>query len=84
MDRDFTMVLPGGRVPARFVTLEDGTPGVEVEGVRFPHVTDEVPHGIRGNGDDQRRVLDGLRGRFRITSDSPILAFEVGKEGSGH
>ncbi|WP_019587956.1 hypothetical protein [Deinococcus apachensis] len=82
MDRDFTMVLPGGRVPARFVTLEDGTPGVEVEGVRFPHVTDEVPHGIRGNSDEQRRVIDGLRKQFRITSDPSVLAFDV-EEGEG-
>lgn len=77
MDRDFVMVLPGGRVPARFVTLEDGSPGVEVESVRFPHVTDEVPHGIRGGSDEQRRVIDRLRLRFRITSDPSVMAFDV-------
>ncbi|SMB91121.1 hypothetical protein [Deinococcus hopiensis] len=76
-NRAFTMVLPGGRVPARFVTLEDGTPGVEVEGVTFPHVTDEVPHGIKGNTDEQRRVVDELRLRFRITSEPTVFAFEV-------
>ncbi|GMA14110.1 hypothetical protein GCM10025871_04410 [Deinococcus metallilatus] len=83
MDRDFVMVLPGGRVPARFVTLEDGTPGVEVEGVSFPHVTDEVPNGIEGNSDEQRRVIDGLRQRFRITSEPSVLAFDVEEPETG-
>ena len=76
-NRDFTMLLPGGSVPALFVTLPDGTPGVEVEGVQFPHVTDEVPHGIKGNTDEQRRVIDGLRLRFKITSEPTVLAFDV-------
>ena len=77
MPRNFTMVVPGGRLPARFVTLPDGSPGVEVEGVQFPHVTDEVPHGIKGNTDEQRRVVDELRRRFRITSEPTVFAFEV-------
>lgn len=75
--RAFIMVLPGGRVPAHFVTLEDGTPGVEVEGVAFEYVTGEVPHGIRGNSDEQRRVIDELRARFRITSEPSVLAFDL-------
>lgn len=75
--RAFTMILPGGEVPAHFVTLEDGHPGVEVQGVPFEYVTDEVPHGIRGNSDEQRRVIDELRARFRITSEPSVLAFEV-------
>ena len=75
--RDFTMVLPGGSVPARFVTLPDGSPGVEVEGVQFPHITDEVPHGIRAGTDEQRRVIDDLRRRFKITSEASVLAFDV-------
>ncbi|MDL2342634.1 hypothetical protein QOL99_00555 [Deinococcus sp. MIMF12] len=76
-NQDFTMVLPGGSVPARFVALPDGTPGVEVEGVQFPHVQDEVPHGIKGGTDEQRRVIDSLRLRFRITSEAGVLAFDV-------
>jgi len=75
--RAFTLVLPGGRVPAHFITLEDGTPGVEVQGVAFEYVTSEVPHGLRGNSDAQRRVIDDLRARFRITSEPSVLAFEV-------
>lgn len=77
MSDTFTMKLQGGSVPARFVTLEDGQPGVEVEGVQFPHVTDEVEHGITAHTDDQRRKINELRQRCKVTSEAAVLPFGV-------
>ncbi|MHA0035400.1 hypothetical protein [Deinococcus sp. PESE-13] len=77
MNEDFTMVLQGGSVPARFVTLGGGERGVEVEGVAFPYVTDEVPHGIRALNDDQTRKMSELRQRCQVTSEAAVLPFDI-------
>ena len=77
MNEDFTMVLLGGSVPARFVTLEGGERGVEVEGVSFPYVTDEVPHGIIALSDEQTRKMSELRQRCKVTSEAAVLAFDI-------
>ena len=88
MNEDFTMVLQGGSVPARFVTLGGGERGVEVEGVAFPYVTDEVPHGIRALNDDQTRKMSELRQRCKVTSEAAVLPFDINeaprREESGH
>lgn len=73
----FTLILPGGRLPARHVTLPDGVPGIEIEGVALEHVRDGDLHGLSGNSDVQRRMLDDLRRRYRITSEAPVLNFEL-------
>lgn len=69
--------VSGGQMPARFITLEDGSPGVEVEGVAFAHETAEVPHGLVAHTDDARRKLDDLRRRFQITSEASVFPFDV-------
>ncbi len=69
--------VPGGRVPARFVTQQDGTPGVEVEGTTFAYETTEVPHGLIAHTDDARRALDELRRRFKVTSEAAVFPFEA-------
>ena len=77
MSQDITIDIHGNQLPARMIDLPDGTPGVEIEGVPFPHVTDEVEHGIRALNDDQKRKLDELRQRLKITSEAAVLPFEI-------
>ncbi|MFC3835334.1 MULTISPECIES: hypothetical protein [Deinococcus] len=77
MTEDFMLSVSGGQVPARFITLDDGSPGVEVEGVAFAHETAEVPHGLVAHTDDARRKLDDLRRRFQITSEASVFPFDV-------
>lgn len=88
MNDDFMMVLQNGSVPARFVTLEGGERGVEVEGVQFPYVTDEVPHGIRALTDEQTHKMSELRQRCKVTSEAAVLPFDINeaprREESGH
>lgn len=69
--------VPGGRMPARFTTQEDGTPGVEVGGAIFAYETTEVPHGLVAHTDDARRTLDELRRRFKVTSEAAVFPFDV-------
>ena len=77
MNEDFTMVLQNGSVPARFVTLEGGERGVEVEGVQFPYETGEVPHGLRALTDEQTHKMSELRQRCKVTSEAAVLPFDI-------
>lgn len=83
MDKEFLLVAPGGTVPARFVTLDGGAPGVEVEGVPFAHETAEVPNGLVAHTDDATRKLDELRRRFQVTSEASVFPFEIGSTETG-
>ncbi|MFC5847876.1 hypothetical protein [Deinococcus petrolearius] len=71
----FEMKIAGGSEPASYVTLPDGSPGVEVRGVAFALVRDAGGQGLSGDTDDQRRVLDALRRDHRLTSEAPVLSF---------
>ncbi|MBB5374783.1 hypothetical protein HNQ07_000227 [Deinococcus metalli] len=74
---DFMLLVPGGQVPARFVTLDGGAPGVEVEGVTFAHETAEVPHGLVAHTAEAHRKLDDLRRRFHVTSEASVFPFDI-------
>lgn len=76
MSQHVTIHIYGHPLPAQRVTLDDGTPGIEIEGVAFPHVTDEVPNGIRALSDDQTKKMAELRQRLKITSEAGVLPFE--------
>lgn len=73
---EFTLLLQGSPLPARWTEL-DGARAVEIEGVAIPYVSDEVPHGLSPQTEEQLRKVSELKRRCRVTSEASVVAFEV-------